>query len=189
MNKAELRKHYLAIRKTLTPQERQGLAKRVLRQFETIKLQTEPTIAMSYRAIAHHAEFDPAAVEQSLLKKFPQIRFCYPKVLAAGMDAFVFIEGKSSWKNSGWGIPEITEGELVPPEHIDLIIVPSLIFDQKGFRVGYGKGYYDRFLQDCRSDVLTLGCSFFEPVAQIDDLHTADLRLRYGITPESVFEF
>lgn len=188
MNKAELRKHYRAMRMALTPQERQQLSERMLRQFETIKL-PKPAIVMSYRPIAHHAEFDPAAVEQSILRQFPQIRFCYPKVHAVGMDAFIFVEGKSNWNKSGWGIPEISGGAIVPPEHIDLIMVPLLVFDQKGFRVGYGKGYYDRFLQHCRSDILTLGFSYFDPAGVINDLHTNDMRLRYGITPEEVYEF
>lgn len=188
MNKAELRKHYRAMRMALTPQERQQLSERMLRQFETIKL-PPPAIVMSYRPIAHYSEFDPVAVEQSLFKKFPHIRFCYPKVRVADMDAFIFVEGKSNWDSSGWGIPEISGGEIVTPEHIDLVIVPLLIFDRKGFRVGYGKGYYDHFLQHCRSDILTLGFSYFDPVAKINDLHTSDMRLRYGITPERVYEF
>jgi len=188
MNKAELRKRYRAMRMALIPQERQQLSERMLRQFEMIKLPV-PAIVMSYRPIAHPAEFDPAAVEQSLLRQFPQTRFCYPKVHNTDMDTFIFVEGKSRWDSSGWGIPEISEGAIVAPEHIDLIIVPLLIFDRKGFRVGYGKGYYDRFLQHCRSDILTLGFSYFDPAGEINDLHTSDMRLRYGITPERVYEF
>jgi 5-formyltetrahydrofolate cyclo-ligase len=64
-----------------------------------------------------------------------------------------------------------------------------LIFDQKGYRVGYGKGYYDRFLANCSNNAILLGISFFEPIQIIKDTHEFDIPLTIGLTPEQIYEF
>ena len=56
-----------------------------------------------------------------------------------------------------YGIPEPVDGIEVPSQKIDVVFVPLLAFDHKGHRVGYGKGFYDRFLNECRQDVVTIG--------------------------------
>jgi 5-formyltetrahydrofolate cyclo-ligase len=67
--------------------------------------------------------------------------------------------------------------------------MPLLAFDSKGDRVGYGKGYYDRFLAACRKDVLKIGLSYFPPVSSIDDIEIFDKKLDFCITPERVYAF
>ena len=69
------------------------------------------------------------------------------------------------------------------------MIVPLLCFDARGHRVGYGKGYYDRFLQKCRPDCIKAGLSFFPPVKKIDDIHVADVQLDLVVTPNETFYF
>ena len=65
-----------------------------------------------------------------------------------------------------------------------LVLVPGVCFDQTGHRVGYGKGFYDRFLKTCRPGCLKVGLSYFEPVDPIDDVHDGDVRLDFIVTPE-----
>lgn len=90
---------------------------------------------------------------------------------------------------SAYGIPEPVYGLEVPATKIDVVFVPLLAFDTKGHRVGYGKGFYDRFLAECRPDVIKIGLSFFE--AEADDIpHNAtDIALDYCVTPERVYSF
>jgi len=66
------------------------------------------------------------------------------------------------------------------------VLVPLLCFDRRGHRVGYGRGYYDRFLARCRHDCKKIGLSFFEPLAEIDDVHEGDVELNYCVTPDGV---
>ena len=75
------------------------------------------------------------------------------------------------------------------PEEIDLILVPLLAFDTYGYRVGYGKGYYDKFLKECREDLVKIGFSYFDPVDVIDDINAFDVKLTYCITPNANFTF
>jgi len=87
------------------------------------------------------------------------------------------------------GIEEPSGGIVLAPEVVDVVLVPLLAFDRKGYRVGYGKGYYDRYLFRCRPDVLKIGFSFFEPVESIDNISLFDVPLNYSITPMRLYEF
>lgn len=104
------------------------------------------------------------------------------------MDAVIFDEDQPVEFNA-FGIAEPIGTELVQPEEIDLVIIPMLAFDRKGNRVGYGKGYYDRFLCRCRRDCLKVGLSFFDPVDEISDVHPGDVRLDMCLTPERIFQW
>jgi 5-formyltetrahydrofolate cyclo-ligase len=77
----------------------------------------------------------------------------------------------------------------ISPELIDLVFVPLLAVDLRGFRVGYGKGYYDRYLVRCRNNVIKIGFSFFEPIDAINDIGQFDVPLSYCITPSRLYEF
>lgn len=86
-------------------------------------------------------------------------------------------------------IPEPVDGLEVPPEKIDLVFLPLLGFDEKGNRVGYGKGYYDTFLEECREEVVKVGLSFFGPVEEISDVRDGDVKMDYCVTPEKTYSF
>ena len=72
---------------------------------------------------------------------------------------------------------------------IEIIIVPLLVFDKSGHRVGYGEGYYDRFMSDIKNDVIKVGLSLFEPVDKISDINQKDIPLNYVITPSKTYYF
>ena len=99
-----------------------------------------------------------------------------------------FDEGVELIQND-YGIDEPKEGTEVSEEEIDVILVPLLAFDKRGYRVGFGKGYYDRFLPRCRSNVIKIGLSFFEPIDEINDISGFDIPLNFCITPQKNFEF
>lgn len=88
-----------------------------------------------------------------------------------------------------WGIPEPENGFEVSPKQIDVVFLPLLAFDLKGNRVGYGKGFYDRFLSECKNKVMKIGLSFFEAEEVIEDAHHSDVPLDYCITPQEIYTF
>ncbi|SHI63369.1 5-formyltetrahydrofolate cyclo-ligase [Mesonia phycicola] len=92
-------------------------------------------------------------------------------------------------KVNKWGIPEPVNGIEISPKQIDVVFIPLLAFDLKGNRIGYGKGFYDRFLSECKTDVIKIGLSFFEAVESIEDTNENDIPLDYCITPEKVYNF
>ncbi|PIF00668.1 MAG: 5-formyltetrahydrofolate cyclo-ligase [Maribacter sp.] len=88
-----------------------------------------------------------------------------------------------------WNVPEPVDGIKIEPSKIDVVFMPLLAYDKKGNRVGYGKGYYDRFLQQCRPDVIKVGLSLFEAEERIDDIFENDIPLDYCVTPLKTYTF
>jgi 5-formyltetrahydrofolate cyclo-ligase len=86
-----------------------------------------------------------------------------------------------------YNIPEPCDGIEVPLEKIEVVFVPLMAFDQKGQRVGYGKGFYDRFLQ--KSNALKIGLSFFEAETEICGTTPNDVPLDFCVTPLKSYEF
>ena len=94
---------------------------------------------------------------------------------------------------SRWGIPEPAAalGTEVQPAQLDAVLVPLLACDQRGHRVGYGGGFYDRFLAECRPNALFIGLNLLddEPLAEIADVLPTDVPLHACITPGRVWNF
>lgn len=93
------------------------------------------------------------------------------------------------FKKNEWNIPEPVDGIVISSDLIDVVFIPLLAFDLKGNRIGYGKGFYDRFLAQCKPETIKVGLSFFEPVDQIFYVHPNDISLNFAITPLKVFSF
>ena len=89
---------------------------------------------------------------------------------------------------SEYGIPEPVSGIEISPEMIEVVFVPLLVYDKRGHRIGYGKGFYDRFLKRCNSEAVFVGLSFFDPEPEIffEDL---DVPLNFCVVPKEIFDF
>lgn len=87
-----------------------------------------------------------------------------------------------------WGIPEPRRDRIctLPPVEIDLVIVPGVAFDLQGNRLGYGKGYYDRFLPQLREGVLTVGLGFSCQIVEEMETDEYDYKITLLITENSV---
>jgi len=104
------------------------------------------------------------------------------------MTHFLLTDSTKFAKNK-YGISEPVDGLEVPVAKIDVVFVPLLAFDKLGHRVGYGKGFYDTFLMECRPETLKIGLSFFEAEESIDDVWEGDRKLDYCITPKTIYKF
>jgi len=95
---------------------------------------------------------------------------------------------KTTFQLDKWGIPLPSQFAIAQNEFLEVIFIPLLAYDRQGNRVGFGKGYYDYFLQDLDPNVLKIGLSYFSPEFKIQaELH--DIPLDFCITPEEVFSF
>jgi 5-formyltetrahydrofolate cyclo-ligase len=83
-----------------------------------------------------------------------------------------------------FGVPEPVAAEYVAENKLDLLFIPMLISDANKFRVGYGKGFYDRFLSNCRKDAKFIGLNFFAPIQEIEDANEFDIALHRIIYPK-----
>jgi 5-formyltetrahydrofolate cyclo-ligase len=88
------------------------------------------------------------------------------------------------------GIPEPINGKVeIKNSEFDIIFVPLLAFNKEGYRVGYGKGFYDRFLKKCNKTCLFIGLNLFDEPVIIDDTDALDIRLHYCVTPNYLYNF
>lgn len=112
-----------------------------------------------------------------------------PKIVDDNRLEHFLLNDQTLLKNNRWGIPEPLCGITINPKQIEVVFVPLLVFDQHGHRVGYGKGYYDRFLDQCSESTLKVGLTFFDPVTKIEDIETHDISLDFALTPERIYAF
>ena len=111
-----------------------------------------------------------------------------PKMKGDDLIHFLLTDN-TTLKTNQWNVPEPVDGIVVESSKIDVVFVPLLAFDKKGNRVGYGKGFYDRFLQQCKKDVVKIGLSLFDAEEEIEDVLENDIPLDYCITPNKIYEF
>ncbi|MBF4982827.1 5-formyltetrahydrofolate cyclo-ligase [Nonlabens mediterrranea] len=89
-----------------------------------------------------------------------------------------------------WGIPEPDDtGILIDEKQLDVVFVPLLVSDLKGNRVGYGKGFYDRFLKNCRPTTLKIGLSFVKPLNFEIETNPNDIPLDMLVCPNQIYDF
>lgn len=161
----------------------------LLIQFQKIDLGFSNTL-LTYHAIETHAEPNTGLFTDFMHFRSPGLQIAYPVTDFATLQIYPrLVNRETEFVTSRYGIDEPVNGKDIDATAIDIVFVPMLICDVKGFRVGYGKGFYDRFLINCREDVLKIGFCYFEPVEKIDDADEFDVPLSLCITPERVYEF
>ena len=92
-------------------------------------------------------------------------------------------------KLNKYGIPEPINGNEFKSVKIEVVFIPLLAYDLKGNRVGYGKGFYDRFLKKLSKNTIKIGLSFFLPENYISDCSNHDIQMDYCVSPKKVFNF
>lgn len=104
------------------------------------------------------------------------------------MTHFLLTDNTKIRKNE-YNIPEPVDGIEVPATKIEVVFVPLLSFDIFGNRIGYGKGFYDKFLLECKPGTLKIGLSFFEAENAFEEVFESDVKLDFCVTPEKVYDF
>ncbi len=190
MTKSEIRKTHLAAQKSFTTDERneksEQIASNFFQKFDLSKI----NCLHCFIAIEKFGEIDTALIYKRIWRDFPHIRTLVPRVnFETGELENVRFTANSLLKENIWQIREPIDGEVIAAKNIDLVLVPLSGFDEKGFRAGYGKGFYDKFLINCRADCLKIGLNYFAPIEEIADIQNFDVKLDFCVTPEKVWEF
>ncbi|MDB5278619.1 MAG: 5-formyltetrahydrofolate cyclo-ligase [Ferruginibacter sp.] len=191
MYKSEIRNLYKTKRQQLSFSEREKMSDLMLIHFQRLPIDI-PTIILTYSPFEKMSEFDPQLITDYCFFKNRDIKLLYPVMMndqnQCEMQA-VLVDDDSYFETNKYGIDEPVCCTAVPAAEIELSIIPLISFDKTGNRVGYGKGYYDRFLNKCRPKNIKIGFSYFDAIDVIDDVNPYDIRLDYCITPERIFTF
>lgn len=186
MTKSEIRKISSARRKALSAAELRNLSLKLLDNFKKLDLSAIKTIHI-FLPIEEKQEPDTFLFIEWLREAHPGIQIIVPKAdfNSLLMTHHVLTDHKDLQKNI-FNILEPQKSVLHSGD-IDLVLVPLLAIDKHGYRVGYGKGFYDRFLQERKT--IKMGVALFEPVDEISDADEHDIPLDSCITPYGRFDF
>ena len=187
MNKKELRTKYKALRSQLSEEDLEEMSLAIANKVLTLPV-WEKTYFHIFLPIAEQKEVNTEFILHLLSGKDKEIIVSKSDFETREMTHFLLTDNTKIKKNQ-YNIPEPVDGLEVPSRKIEVVFVPLLAFDKTGHRTGYGKGFYDRFLAQCKPDVIIIGISFFEAEEEILDVNPTDFALHYCVTPNKIYRF
>ncbi|NLE44568.1 MAG: 5-formyltetrahydrofolate cyclo-ligase [Chloroflexi bacterium] len=176
-DKPHLRRFHTAYRNSLTREEVASASFAVCRQLASWPLFSNASTVLTY--IAFRNEIDLSG----LLPEFPEIQWAAPRIVERGMCVHAY--DPTRLVRHPFGMMEPAKSlPAIAPEEIDLVFVPGLAFDRKGGRLGFGGGYYDRFLPTTRA--IRIGITYDANL--VDRLPHAewDQRVHWIATPSTI---
>ena len=180
MKKAEIRS--ISLKKRASLKDRELKDKIILEKLLTSDFYKSAKTVMTY--VSYKSEVDTKELINILAKD--KKRTCAPVCFSDGlMEAYEFSE-ISSLEQSKMGILEPKRLKKVLPDEIDLIIVPGCAFNEKGYRIGYGGGFYDRYLKN--TNAVTCGL-FYDGLKTDFNPDETDIPLDFIITEEKIYKF
>ncbi len=187
-NKEEIRLKYKQKRIRLTS-KKEELDLAILEQIKIFAKKRMQTVLNYYPSIKFKEPNMLLFIEE-IKKQNATVKIAYPvmDVKTRKMQIYA-VNDNTSFKENNAGILEPVGGLFLHPTDLDLVFVPLLAFDKRGYRVGYGRGFYDRFLKLCAQKTLFVGISYFPPIEKIENVDNFDVPLHYCITPEKIYEF
>ena len=184
-DKTFLRSHYKKKRLSLTKQEVDHLSQSVCKQLDKLNIWKLKHYHI-FISISKYNELDTSSIINKL--KSEKKNIIVPKILNNEL-VHIAINDQTEFSINEYGIKEPNNGNSFIIDNLDLIFIPLLAYDLEGHRVGYGKGYYDRFLKLTNKSSLKIGLSFFDPINKIQDIDDNDVKLDYCITPTQIHKF
>lgn len=187
MTKAELRKKYKSLREDLSVETIDDFSIAIANQLLKLPI-WEHSFYHIFLSIEEQKEVNTEFILSILSGKDKNIVVPKSDFKNGTMTHFLLTDNTIIKKNN-YNIPEPVDGIPIETSKIDVVFIPLLAFDEQGNRVGYGKGFYDKFLADCKPETIKIGLSFFETEEIITDTFESDVKLDYCVTPEKVYEF
>ena len=141
--KRELREKYVAERKNMSKEQREAFDNKIYDRICASITYRHSTQILLYASTEY--EIDTWKLFDSAIKAGKKVAF--PKTYEDNTMKYFYCESKDDLESGYNGILEPKEGlpEFVPSPQ-SMCIVPAVVFDKDGYRIGYGKGFYDRFL-------------------------------------------
>jgi 5-formyltetrahydrofolate cyclo-ligase len=187
MLKKELRQKYKVLRQNLSEENIEERSLQIANQLIRLNI-WQHSFYHLFLPIESQKEVNTEYILQVLAGKDKNIVLSKSDFSTREMTHFLLTDNTTIKKNE-YDIPEPIDGLEVPISKIDVVFVPLLAFDENGNRVGYGKGFYDKFLAACKPEILKIGVSFFESENVISDVLNTDIQLDLCITPTKIYNF
>ena len=187
MNKKELRVKYKKLRQDLSENDIDAMSLEIANTILKLDIWGKMYFHI-FLPIEEQKEVNTEFVLHLLQGKDKEIVVSKADFDTREMTHFLLTDNTKIKKNK-YNIPEPVDGIEVPTHKIDVVFVPLLAYDKFGNRVGYGKGFYDKFLSKCKPETINIGLSFFEPEEFISDIFPDDVKLNFCVTLNKVYNF
>jgi len=184
MTKKELRRNYKDIRSTVT--EREKKAEKILTALSECNVFVNSTHIFLYFALG--SEVPTTEIAKTALSQGKRIAF--PKCTDQnGNMEFFYVTSPDELNSGMYGIyePDSFRCEKAIPDADSLVLVPALAFDKNGYRLGYGKGYYDRYLN--ANSCYAVGIAFEECVCDNLPHDNFDCKVNCLVTDKTIYCF
>ncbi|MFA6808136.1 MAG: 5-formyltetrahydrofolate cyclo-ligase [Eubacteriales bacterium] len=185
MNKNDLRKQILNVRAQMPKRERVEKSKQIEKIIYSLNEYTKAKVVMVYLSIRD--EVETTGIACNILEN--NKRLVIPRCVEKNNLQSYFINNLDKDIEQGtWGIREpcIERVQVAQPEEIDLVLVPGVVFDRAGGRIGFGRGYYDRFLPHMRENAVIIGLAFESQVVKNVEMEKHDCKMSLLITENGV---
>jgi len=187
MNKHQLRIHYKSLRNALSTDDIETKSLEIANQLLKMDI-WKASFYHVFLSITEQKEVQTEFLLNILSGKDKHIILSKSDFSTLQMTHYLLTDTTRIQKNK-YNIPEPVDGIEIDVKKIDVVFVPLLAFDKKGHRVGYGKGFYDKFLSECQPETIKIGLSFFEAEEEITDVFESDMALDYCVTPHQIYQF
>ena len=185
LQKAAQRKAGIAARRALSAAARSAADAALCRRIAALNCFRNARTLLAYAAFGGEADLSALlaeAVQQGKTVAYP--------ICGAGFTLTAAVPGPDGWEMGQYGIrtPILSRSEILLPEALDLVLVPCTAFDADCFRVGMGKGYYDRYLPRCKNAV-KIGIAFEAQRVEHAAVDEHDQRLDAYVTERGIYKW
>ena len=186
--KTELRQEYRQLRKQLSGAEVNDLSQKIVKQVGNWLEGQESLMQFHlFFPIAKFNEVNTFYLQQLLEQRGKTLYTSQVNREEDRLDTLL-LPSEAAFFLDEWGIPVPQESLRVPTTKIQVVFVPLLAYDSSGHRLGFGKGFYDKFLSSLEQSVIKVGLSFF-PAEDAIPTEPHDVPLDYCITPDRIRAF
>ncbi|MEW6447122.1 MAG: 5-formyltetrahydrofolate cyclo-ligase [Bacillota bacterium] len=180
-DKGGLRAAILRIRRALSDEEVQGASAEIQERLRRLPVFQSARVIMAYAACRKEVQTERLITEA--LERGKRVALPVTDTGKREIYAKEISEYPEDLVPGAYGIFEPKPScPAVPPQDFDLVLVPGVAFDAKGFRLGFGGGYYDRFLSRLREDTITVGLAYRFQVVDTVFPQSHDRWVHYIIT-------
>ena len=181
--KAKWRKHFLVQRATLTPVDIEQRSTVIAVYACALLAFCARRTVMVYLALPQEVQTTRIIAQARVWQK----RVAVPVVQGNSLVAVELPDDPTQLRRGRFGILEPYGTQVViPPEEVDCIMIPGVAFDYRGGRLGFGKGYYDRFLSQLPATTYRCGLAFSIQVVPYVPQTSHDICM-HGIVTEQGF--
>lgn len=183
-NKEELREYYLALRQGFPQEVVSEASQQIKNRFFDLKEVIKAQKFLLYYSFRN--EIKTEGIIKGLLHRKKEIYLPFTKPEEKKLGYGRIIDPVKDLTPGNYGIMEPIKESFIKPTDLNIIVVPGVVFCLNGYRLGYGGGYYDRFLTGLPGSIIKIGLTYHELLVEALPLDEHDIPVDIIITDQGI---